>query len=285
MFEFLDKPYPFDNALNAFLRIGFGIGLGLFLFILFFQPFELDNADFNNYILTIAGFGGITFLLIGLPRIIFPWILPKFLNTRNWDLKREIFLQFLLWILNSVAWAFYTAYVAHVKLSMYLVFKMVMLSLAPPVIILIVKEIQSLQNQLHKFKEQNRELDAVARSKQKEDHETIELVSENRSEKLALKASELILVKSAENYVEILYRASGSINKTLMRTTLKGIEDQLRSLNQMLRCHRTYIINTAHVIKLQREYGRFYLKMHEIEEEIPVSRQYLLGVKSALGNA
>ena len=285
MFEFLDKPYPFDNALNAFLRIGFGIGLGLFLFILFFQPFELDNADFNNYILTIAGFGGITFLLIGLPRIILPWILPKFLNTRNWDLKREIFLQFLLWILNSVAWAFYTAYVAHVKLSMYLVFKMVMLSLAPPVIILIVKEIQSLQNQLHKFKEQNRELDAVARSKQKEDHETIELVSENRSEKLALKASELILVKSAENYVEILYRASGSINKTLMRTTLKGIEDQLRSLNQMLRCHRTYIINTAHVIKLQREFGRFYLKMYEIEEEIPVSRQYLLGVKSALGNA
>jgi hypothetical protein len=274
MFEFLDKPYPFDNALNAFSRIGFGIALGLFLFILFFQPFELDNTDVNNYILTIAGFSGITFLLIGVLQIILPWSFPKRLNKKNWDLKREIILQFLLWVLNSVAWAFYIVYVAGVKLSMYLEVKIVLLSFAPPLIILFVKEIRSLRMQLENIKAQHRE----------KRQERIELVSENRSEKLILESSELVLIKSAENYVEIFYLVGDTGTKKLLRTTFKGIEDQLKPFSQMIRCHRTCIINMDHVIKLHREYGRIYLKMNDVEEEIPVSRQYLIGIRNALGN-
>ena len=272
MFEFLDKPYPFDNALNAFVRIGFGIALGLFLFILFFQPFELDNADVNNYILTIAGFSGITFLLIGVLQIILPWSFPKRLNKKNWDIKREIIVQLLLWALNSVAWAFYTAYVADVKLSMYLAVKIVILSLAPTFIILFIKEVRSLRMQVDGLKLQQRE--------KRQEH--IELVSENRSEKLAIESSELILVKSAENYVEINYLVRGGGTKKLLRATFKSIEDQLMPYSQMIRCHRTYIINMDHVMKLHREYGRIYLKMNGIEEDIPVSRQYLLGIKNAL---
>ncbi|MCK5463308.1 MAG: LytTR family transcriptional regulator, partial [Bacteroidales bacterium] len=272
--EFLDKPYPFDNVLNAFFRIGFGIALGLFLFILFFQPFELDNTDVNNYILTIAGFSGITFLLIGVLQIILPWSFPKRLNKKNWDLKREIIVQLLLWVLNSVAWAFYIVYVAGVKLSMYLEVKIVLLSLAPPMIILYIKEVRSLRMQVDGLKVQQRE--------KRQEH--IELVSENRSEKLSIESGELILVKSAENYVEIQYLAGGTGTKKLLRATFKNIEDQLKPFSQMIRCHRTYIINMDHVIKMHREYGRIYLKMNGIEEDVPVSRQYLLGIKNALGS-
>lgn len=274
MFEFLDKPYPFDNVLNAFFRIGFGTALGLFLFILFFQPFELDNTDVNNYILTIAGFSGITFLLIGVLQIILPWSFPKRLNKKNWDLKREIIVQLLLWVLNSVAWAFYIVYVAGVKLSMYLEVKIVLLSLAPPMIILYIKEVRSLRMQVDGLKVQQRE--------KRQEH--IELVSENRSEKLSLESGELILVKSAENYVEIQYLAGGTGTKKLLRATFKNIEDQLKPFSQMIRCHRTYIINMDHIIKMHREYGRIYLKMNGIEEDVPVSRQYLLGIKNALGS-
>jgi DNA-binding LytR/AlgR family response regulator len=94
----------------------------------------------------------------------------------------------------------------------------------------------------------------------------------------------LILVQSAENYVEIQYLAGGAGTKKLLRATVKSIEDQLRPFSQMIRCHRSYIINMDHVIKLHREYGRIYLKMNGIEENIPVSRQYLLGITNALGS-
>jgi len=272
MFEFLDKPYPFDNAPKTLINIGFGIALGLFLFILFFQPFELDNTDVNNYILTIAGYSAITFVLIGLLQIILPAIFPGWLNKEDWDLRREIFVQLLLWVLNSVAWAFYTAYVANVKLSMYLAVKIVILSLAPPLIILFIKELRSLKMQVDGLKAQHRE--------KRQEH--LELVSENRSEKLNLESGDLILVKSAENYVEIHYLAGGTGTKKLLRATFKSIEDQLRPFSQMIRCHRTLIINIDHVIKLQREYGKIYLKINGIKEDIPVSRQYLLGIKNAI---
>ena len=76
----------------------------------------------------------------------------------------------------------------------------------------------------------------------------------NRAEKLALASGELILVKSAENYVEIQYLAGGTITKKLLRATFKSIEDQLKPFSQMIRCHRSYIINMDHVIRLHREY-------------------------------
>jgi hypothetical protein len=274
MFDFLDKPYPFDNALRDFLRIGFGIALGLFLFILFFQPFELNSADVNNYILTIAGYCGITFLLIGFLQIMLPGMFPKRLNKKNWDLKREIIVQFLLWVLNSLAWSFFTAYVADVPLSMYGTVKIVILSLAPSVIILVIKEIRSLKWQLEYEKMVHR----------KKRQERLELVSDNRSEKLVLTSGDLILARSAENYVEVHYLAGEGVNKRLLRTTFKSIEDQLMPYTQMIRCHRTFIINLDHVLKLQREYGRISLKMNGIEEEIPVSRQYLLSIKHAIGS-
>jgi hypothetical protein len=274
MFEFLDKPYPFDNALRDFLRIGAGIALGLFLFILFFQPFELDNTDVNNYILTIAGYSGITFLLVGLLQIVLPWSFPERMNKKSWDLKREILLQFLLWVLNAVAWSFYTAYVADIRLSMYLAVKIVILSLAPPVLLIVIKEIRSLRWQLNRVR--------VAHREKSQEH--LELISDNRSDKLALESRDLILVKSAENYVELHYLSGESSNRKLLRATFKNIEDQLKPFSQMIRCHRTCIINLNHVIKLQREYGRIYLRMSGIEEDVPVSRQYMLGLKNALDN-
>ena len=99
-----------------------------------------------------------------------------------------------------------------------------------------------------------------------------------------MESSELILIKSAENYVEVMYLAGGTGTKKLLRATFKSMEDQLRPFSQMIRCHRTYIVNLDHVIRLHREYGRISLKMNEIEENIPVSRQYLLAIKNALGS-
>jgi DNA-binding LytR/AlgR family response regulator len=70
----------------------------------------------------------------------------------------------------------------------------------------------------------------------------------------------------------------------MLRTTFKSIEDQLMPYSQMMRCHRTYIINLDHVVKLQRDYGRISLKMNGVEEMIPVSRQYLVSIRNALGS-
>ena len=61
-----------------------------------------------------------------------------------------------------------------------------------------------------------------------------------------------------------------------------SIENQLRLHPDMVRCHRTCIINIGSVEKLQRTAQGTKLWVIDYDEEIPVSRQYLLGVKAAL---
>jgi len=280
MFDFINKPYPFDSDLRNSLKVGIWMGIGMFLFILFLQPLEIEKTDFDIYILLIAGFGGITFLLISLGNLAIPWVYRKITSDKG-SLKIMLLFQLLIWILNAVAFSFYLRYVGKVQLSMFLAFKVVVLSFFPPVINIFISELQNARSQLIILHQRNRELTGIVSNNRKEEH-VVEFVSDNRSEKLKLNLKALILVKSAENYVEILYRENDSIQKKLLRTTLKNIEDQLNPYSFIIRCHRTCIVNSSFVESLKRIPTGFRLQITDYEEEIPVSRQYLLGVKSIL---
>ncbi|MFC2112932.1 LytTR family transcriptional regulator DNA-binding domain-containing protein [Bacteroidota bacterium] len=282
MFDFLNKRYPFNTDLAYCLKLALGMAIGIFLFILFFEPLGLNNTSFENYTLTIAGFAGITLLLISLVKIILPLIFRGIINIESWDLKREVFLQLLIWILNSVAFSFYLAYVGQVPMTMYLAFKVVLICLAMPVTLMLINEINIQKAQVSELHQRYRELQEQIGEGEDERKSRIEIYSDNRSEKLVLDPESLILIRSAENYVEIVYVENGSIQKKLLRTTMRSIEDQLRLHPEMVRCHRTCIINTGSVSKLQRTAKGITLKVIDIDEEIPVSRQYLLGVKAAL---
>lgn len=282
MFDFLNKPYSFITDLRYTLKLAFGIAIGVFLFILFFQPLQLDSTNYESYILTVAGFAGITFLLIGLVTIILPLAFRGTIIRDRWDIKRELFLMFLIWALNSVAFSFYLAYVGRVQLSMYLAFKVVLICLVIPMMIMLINEIYNLKTQVLAIRQKNRELEDMAGSSNTEKESFLELLSENRAEKLRFLLADLILVRSAENYVEIIYREDGSVQKKLLRATMLSIEAQLRPYPAMVRCHRTCIVNTGSVDKLQRSARGIRLVVSGYDEEIPVSRQYLLSVKSAL---
>ena len=282
MFDFLNKPYPFNTDLKYSLELGMGLSIGVFLFILFFQPLELDNQDIDSYVLTIAGFAVISFLVISLLRIILPWAFRGLYKIERWDLKREIFLLLLIWILTSVAFSFYLAYVGKVPMTMYLGFKIVLICLVLPVMIVLINEIHNLRDQLVITRQINKELEEQQGNNQDEIKPPVELLSENRAEKLTLQPEALLLVRSAENYVEIIFRENHAVQKKLLRATMNSIENQLRPYPEMVRCHRTSIVNTRSVEKLQRTAQGIKLRIFDYEEEIPVSRQYLLGVKSAL---
>ena len=281
MFDFLDKPYPFNTDLRYRFKLGSGISIGVFLFILFFQPLELDKTDLDSYILTIAGFAGISFLMISLMMIILPWALSGLFRIERWDLKREIFLLMLIWVLNSVAFSFYLAYVGHVPLSMYLVFKIVLICFVFPVLIILFNEINNLKARFLEIWQKNRDLEKQMGKNLHEKKANIELVSDNRTEKLVMAPEAFILVKSAENYVEIIYRENQTIQKKLLRSTMRSIEDQLRSNPDIVRCHRTCIVNTGSGIKMLRTAQGIKLRIPGYDEEIPVSRQYLIGVRAA----
>ena len=140
---------------------------------------------------------------------------------------------------------------------------------------------------MKKLKQENetllREKEALEQSfsEIEKDHQnqTIAFVSDNIGEKAIFQLSDIIVLQSADNYVEIAYREETDVKKRIIRSTLKSIQSQLKPFPGFLRCHRTAIVNRTHIQGLTKKFGSYSLKMRDFEEDIPVSRQYLFKVK------
>ena len=264
---------------KLFLSISFGV----FLFVLFFQPFPLDQFDFNNRLLVVAGLGAIVFLLMALTRAAFLWII-KYENPAPEELVFLSYLGgFIILILSSVAFAFYLRYVGSVNISFYTMFKIIVICLFPPVALGIADEFKGLKQQNELLSSGKYIIqEPVKKSDTAYSLKSIEFVSENNTENLHLLISDVTLIKSADNYVEIEFMENKQLRKKLIRNTLKNIEQQLKPYPNFIRCHRMCIVNILYIEKLNRKFNNYWLTIKGSEDAIPVSRQYLLKLKDAI---
>lgn len=92
--------------------------------------------------------------------------------------------------------------------------------------------------------------------------------------KLSLKADALYYLEAADNYVKIHYAQAGKIHGLLIRNTLKNVEWRFRG-KDLIRCHRSYIVNFGKVQMLRKEEGDVMLDFgDERLPNIPVSKSY-----------
>jgi DNA-binding LytR/AlgR family response regulator len=274
--QFIDD---FKEELGLLLSISFGI----FLFILFFQPFPFVGFDFNNSLLVIAGMGTIVFLIMVLIRITLPSILRRRINDSKTFILPSYFIGFIILVLSSVAFVFYLRYVGMVTITFFITVKVVLICFAPPLAL-------GLSDLVDDLKQQNEMLIVEKKiiQKQVERYEedilnkTIEFISENSSENFSLLIAEVAFIKSADNYVEIVYKEGVTYKKKLIRNTLRNVELQIKQYSNFLRCHRICIVNLHYIEKLFNSDGNHWLTIKGYDEQVPVSRQYLLKLKEAL---
>jgi DNA-binding LytR/AlgR family response regulator len=273
----------FIEELKEELGLLLSISFGIFLFVLFFQPFPFIDFDFNNSLLFVGGLGTIVFLIMVLVRIAIPWVFKHNISEDNRAILPVYFNSFIILLLSSAAFVFYLRYVGEVSITFFITFKVIIICIAPPLILWIYDLIYDL-------KQQNELLDVEKKIIQKqvdkfeEDilNKSIEFPSENYSENISLRISDVALIKSADNYVEIVYKEGEIFKRKLIRNTLKNIEIQIKQYSNFLRCHRVCIVNLLFIEKLNRSDHNHWLTIKGFEEPVPVSRQYLLKLKEAV---
>lgn len=268
------------QKLGLFLSISFGV----FLFILFFQPFEVTRFDDNNKLLFLTGFGAIVFFIMFLVRITYPWfILNSNLNSNGRAQMPAYLSNFLIVVLCAVAFAFYLRYVGLVNITFFIMLKVVCICIAPAVSISLYDLINDLQNQNDSLILEKKIIQKQI-EKYEEDYlnKSIDFVSENNSETLNLIIADVAFIKSADNYIEIVYKEGDDFRKKLIRNTLKNVEIQLKQYSNFIRCHRICIVNLHYIELLNTNYSKHWITIKGYNEEIPVSRQYLLKLKEVL---
>lgn len=280
MLNDLNKKYPFNEDLKVNLKSFVIISLGIFLFLLFFQPFQLKNPDFNNQNLILAGFALISLILLCVLRILIPSIFPKVFTEEKWTYTKELVINLAFLVFNSVAFTFFARYVGQVRITFHNVIIIILISLAAMVIVIVINEFRRLNSQVKQLNELAGLNNSVEIS-QGNDVE-IEFVSENKSDFFKIFLEQVMLIKSASNYIEVIYKTTDKISRRLIRNTIKNTDELFSKYPSLIRCHRSCIVNKNYIQKLQKGNDGLKLILFDYPQEIHVSRQYAYKVKEAL---
>lgn len=275
----INRKHPYYSDLRLNLRAIIGISLGIFLFLLFFQPLNPQNPDFNNKLLVLAAFGVITFVLLGLMRIIIPSIFADLFSRGKWTNNKEILWAFLCVVFNSVAFVFFARYVGKIPVTFHIVTIIVILSIMAIVLLAVVNEYHFLKRQLKKLMP-----DTINNKNEVLPIENvqIEFESENKSEYFKLFLDQIILINAANNYIEVIYKQDEKMSKKLIRNSLKNTETLLSKYPSIIRCHRSCMVNKNQIQKITKGNEGLILTLTGYPKSIHVSRQYVLKVKEAL---
>lgn len=102
----------------------------------------------------------------------------------------------------------------------------------------------------------------------------IHIADEKGDVRLSIRREHLVIVESADNYVCVYYLNNQSVKKMMIRNTLRRVAEQLEGTN-IVRCHRSYVVNFSLVVALRREKEGVFVELGiEGVPNVPISRTY-----------
>ena len=250
--------------------------------MLFFLPFEHRELEFNNRLLFIIGLGIIPFITMLLFRIMLPSWLKRLIRLESFKISNEVVLVVLIWIFNTLGYSFYIRYVGMEELSLFSILRILLIASVPSIILKLADVNKTLRDQLKHFVEKNIRLEKIAAEVEESERKPELFHSDSQADRIEIHPDDIMLVRSADNYINIVYREDETVRQKMLRKTITNIGSQLKKYPEFLRCHRTCIINTMFIVNLTNNYKGYRLKLLGYEDEIPVSRQYILALKNYL---
>ncbi len=130
------------------------------------------------------------------------------------------------------------------------------------------KQLESMQQQW------NEHLEAEGLESGEEQNIVLNFKDEKGDLKFSIRSNAVFYIESADNYVLIHYLNSGKVQRFILRTTLKKIEDAFGTYG-LIRCHRSLIVNLERVQVLRKTDDGLFLDF-DVEglPNIPVSKTY-----------
>lgn len=272
----LQQPYPL--AENKW-KIIVSVSLFITFFMLFFQPFGLQRFDSQVKSLILAGYGLITFCILILNLIAIEKIFKKTFSEEKWTTGKQII--WLMWILFSIGLGnfFYSQaifkFIPNTFRVLY-VFQIYTLSIGTIPIVVITLFTQNYLLKRNSLSA-NQISDKLTSSESSKDvaSDKIILLAENEKDRVELKENNLIYIEAEGNYISVVWLEENNIRKTLLRSTLKRILQQVNRSPYLFRCHRAFIVNIKKIAGIKGNAQGYRLSLESCDFVVPVSRNYI----------
>lgn len=268
----LNEPYPVrERTLAQSFLHSLGEGVFLYIFFIVFEPFNMSDWHDDDKYIKLLGFALITSLSTFINRELFPRLFPSFFKEERWVVWKEVVSIILVlftislgnFIYGSVlfGWTFNFANVFGTFASVFLI------AVFPLTFWVLMDYNQNMKkfNQNIIISHHIEEQPAKIRN--------IRLLADNEKDFIEFTETELLFIESADNYSTVNLVKSGKVKKELLRSSLSRLENQLHS-EQLVRCHRSYIVNLSRVEKVSGNAQGFKFHLSDADQLVPVARKY-----------
>lgn len=269
---YLKEPYPYyyKNRQRLILLLLL-ISILSFAFSYFFEPFEVNVTEHkidSIWILFIHAFMSfpVAYLYLSIMD-------KKRENDTDWVLGKEIFhLSMILIIIgitsflirdliytNPDNWSF--KYFWEEIRNTFLIGFLLLLIVLPINLERLISKHTSILKEL------------PVKNKLEQSNAILSIKKTISDEKFELKIKEFLFAKVESNYTEIYTLSSNGINKTLIRITLKELEEQLKAVSHsVFKTHRSYLVHLNAIESITGNAQGYQLFLKNCQITIPVSR-------------
>ncbi|PQJ68738.1 LytTR family DNA-binding domain-containing protein [Polaribacter butkevichii] len=277
--KWLSMPYYFNPSIKFKLKISFFHGLFIFLFLYLFKPFYLNQFELIILEYTL-GIGIIaclaTFIVLYIPALIF----KEYFNEDNWTIGRNLFLMVVgVTLVGIVLWYITEIYSITYQLRkislLEFLFYTLLVSLIPLIYFIFLNEKKiriRREKKVSEIKEIKKEKEI---SVLKELAKEISIYSDNGKESITFSIDNLVYATSQGNYASFfLITKNDDLKEKILRVTLTKIATQLKEYENIIRCHKSYIVNIDYINDISGNARGYLLKSDFIKTSIPVSRSF-----------
>jgi|WetSurSiteA1Bulk_404760.scaffolds.fasta_scaffold00310_2 hypothetical protein len=268
MLNIFNKPYPFNDDLKHNSKIIFFISIGVFAFLWLFMPFDIGSLPVRQKYYLLVGFGLITFLSLSLNLLIIPSLLPKKFSSAVWNIKKEILWNSWTLFTILVSYFFFTRWLGVMNFSFYTVIKLALTAILPISVLIIINYNWVLRLHVKMANELNRKLKEHKLINEK----IVHFASDYQKDSLAIKASTLLLIRSANNYIEVFWREGDIVKNQMVRCSMITAEEAVKEFKFIYKCHRSFIVNVNFIERFEGNSQGYKLYFDHINFPIPVSK-------------
>jgi hypothetical protein len=281
----LRQPYPLETSGREILKYAIISGIVVFAFMFMVRPlgmFEQVPVRVAFLVSLVMGAFCVAWVFVAFRGL--GYLFPAFYREEAWNLGKHLFAFFIVITGMAATASFLNHFLWQTPLSLKLFvvseYYSLIIAMAPIFVVTLLKQ----RMLLIRYEEEAKRLSAEIKDHTPalSDNREITLYGENRQEELKVMLSDLLFIKAADNYVEVMVRKDDRIKAYLLRSSLKKISEAVNTLPVLYRCHRSYLVNLSHIEKITGSAQGCMLSLKGSESPVPVSRSLNKELKQKL---
>lgn len=270
---FVNQPYPFYYKENVLVYVAALLFFMSLSFLYFFEPFEVYIPEHKiDYFWICFIHASTSVVIIG------AFSLIKFHEKHedNWTVYKEILLVCLFLLLVGVV-QFLIRDVIYDNPNnwswRYLYEEIRNTFLIGSLFVVLLVSLNHNRLNSKNIKSAN-SLNSLRKNTSPNLSTSITINTQVKSEEFDLNIDNFLFAKADGNYVE-LFLNKENIRKIIKRITIKELEATLEPYPNIIKTHRSYLVNLKHIKNVSGNAQGYKLEINHYEEKIPVSRNMI----------